>query len=174
MPGERRLRIVSRVMAWVCLVLTVLAPLAVVATWLVIEHRPVPPVMAGLLNELTWADRLGGMALGLVPVGIAAIGFLALHALFRRFARAISLDTTNARLLQRFAVSVLAAVPANIVAGALTTVWLSRDFPSGERILAFSVSSDDVWYLVVAVLLLTVAWVLRDAAELAEDHRQIV
>lgn len=169
-----RRRVVSRTMAVVCRLLAFTTPITVGLAWLYVDQFPVPPMMAQLLKNLSPVDRLGGMAITMIPGAVAIAGFLALHRLFGRLARDQVLDAENAELVRRFAIAVLAYVPAKVLAHSLTTVWLSRSFPVGERVLEITVAGDDVTVVVIGVLLLTLAWVLRDAAEMAQDHRQII
>jgi len=169
----RRISRVAAVMTVVCTALAVATPAIMALVWLNIERLPRLPVPRALVADLSFVDRAGGFALSLIAAGVAVWGLVSLAALFRRFRRGDILDARAAVLLQRFAIAVLVLPVARIAGEGLTTAWLSRDAPPGERMVSLSLSSDDLLFVVVGVLLLTIAWVLRDAAAIADENRQI-
>lgn len=173
--GRRvRLRRTARIMRWVSLGLAVLGPVALVPVWVLFE-RFAPAVMPGVVvGDLGLVDRIGGYAISLVPALIGAWGFTALSRLFDRLGSGDLLDAANAGRLRRVAVALIAVVPAKVAAGAALSVWLTRDAPPGAHQLRIAVSSDDLAFLAIGVLLLVLATVLREAAEIADEHRQFV
>ena len=161
-------------MAWASIGLAALGPIALIPIWLQIEVF-VDQIAPGLaLGSLTGLDRLVGYLISLVPAAIAAWGFLAMSRLFQAIAGGRRLDAQNARRLRRFAMAVLLVVPTKVVAGALLSVWLTRGAEPGHRQLIISFSSDELALLAIGMLLLVLASVLGEAAEIADEHRQFV
>lgn len=169
-----RLRRTAETMRWVSYLLAALGPVALVAVWVHFEVFA-PTVTPGLrIGELSILDRVGGYVISLMPTAVATWGFVQLGRLFGRFAAGDLLDAVNAGRLRRFARAVIFVVPAKIVAGALLSVWLTRDAAPGTRQLQISLSSLDLGLLAIGVLLLVLATVLREAAEIADEYRQFV
>ena len=169
-----RLRRLAGVMRWVSSALAALGPVALIGVWMRFEFFA-PSVMPGLaVAEFTALDRIGGYVISMLPAAIGVWGFLNLARLFGRFAAGDLFDAENAVRLRRFAVSLLAVVPAKVVAHALLSVWLTRDMPPGSRQLQISVSSDDIVLFAIGLLMVALATVLREAAEIAEENRQFV
>ncbi|MDF1791398.1 MAG: DUF2975 domain-containing protein [Thalassobaculaceae bacterium] len=169
-----RLRRLARVMLWVSLLLAVLGPVVLIAVWGWFE-AVAPSVLPGLrLGDLSTLDRIGGYGISLVPAAIGMWGFLNLARLFGRFAQGDLFDTDNATRLRRFALSLLGVVPAKVVAHALLSVWLTRDAAAGAHQLQISLSSTDVVLLAIGMLMVALATVLREAAEIADENRQFV
>lgn len=169
-----RVRRVSRTMVIVSLILAMAGPVLLIPIWVSFEHFADAMVPGIRLGSLSGLDRVGGYLISLLPVGIVTWGFMTLSRLFARFASGDTLGAANARLLQRFACAVLFAVPAKWLSGALLSVWLTRDAVVGERQLILSVSSDDIAFAALGMLLMILSWVMRDAAEIAEEHRQFL
>lgn len=171
---RRRLRRTAGAMRWVSFALAALGPIALVAVWTHFEALA-PSVVPGLdFGTLSVTDRVGGYAISLLPASIAAWGFVALGRLFGRFAAGDLLDAANARRLRGVAIAVIALVPAKVIGASALSVWLTRDNLPGTRQLQIALSSDDLGLLVIGVLLLVLATVLHEAADIAEEHRQFV
>lgn len=169
-----RLQRLAAVMRWVSLGLAALGPLVLIGVWMHFEVFA-PSVMPGIgLGTLSTLDRIGGYAISMLPAAIGLWGFLQLAGLFGRFAAGDLFDTGNAVRLRRFAISLLALVPAKIVAHALLSVWLTRGAPPGSRQLQIALSSEDIVLFAIGVLIVALAIVLREAAEIADEHRQFV
>lgn len=176
MDRLRRIRRLSQVMMGLCALCAALLPITLAVVWSMIEdlpdaRLPLPPEM---LESLSLLDRAGGFAISMIPGAVVIWGLLSLLRMFRGFARGRVLEAESARLLQRFAVSVLALVLLRPLGDALVTVWLTRANPPGQRMLAISASDGEIAAALLGGLLLIIAWVLREAAVMAEEHRQIV
>ena len=171
---SRRLRRLAHTMRWVSLALAALGPMVLIGVWSRFEVFA-PSVMPGLdMATFSTVDRVGGYAISMLPAALGIWGFLNLARLFGRFAAGDLFDAENAVRLRRFAVSLLAVVPMKVVAHALLSVWLTRDMPPGSRQLQISFSSDDVVLFAIGVLMVALATVLREAAEIAEENRQFI
>lgn len=169
-----RLRRLAAAMRWVSLTLAVAGPVILIGVWARFEDFA-PSVMPGLrLLELSSVDRIGGYAISMLPAAIGMWGFFHLARLFDRFAEGDLFDADNAVRLRRFAMSLLAVIPAKIVAHALLSVWLTRAAAPGARQLQISVSSTDVVLFAIGLLMVALATVLREAAGIADENRQFV
>lgn len=169
-----RLRRLAAAMRWVSVALAVAGPVILIGVWARFEAFA-PSVMPGLrLPELSPGDRIGGYAISMLPAAIGMWGFFHLARLFGRFAEGDLFDADNAIRLRRFAVSLLAVIPAKIVAHALLSVWLTRAAAPGARQLQISVSSTDVVLFAIGLLMVALATVLREAAAIADENRQFV
>lgn len=169
-----RLRRLAGTMRWVSFGLAALGPVVLIGVWMRFEVFA-PSVMPGLgAAPFTAVDRIGGYAISMLPTAIGIWGFLNLARLFGRFAAGDLFDADNADRLRRFAISLLAVVPAKVLAHALLSVWLTRDLPPGSRQLQISFSSDDIVLFAIGLLMVALATVLREAAEVADENRQFV
>ena len=169
-----RLRRLAGAMRWVSLALAALGPVVLIGVWTWFEALA-PSMMPGLpVATFSVLDRIGGYAISMLPTAIWAWGFLNLATLFGRFADGDLFDAENAVRLRRFAISLLAIVPAKIVARALLSLWLTRALPPGSRELQLSFSSDGIVLLAIGLLMVALATVLREAAEIAAENRQFV
>ncbi len=76
--------------------------------------------------------------------------------------------------MRDFAIGVFACTLLKLVSGALMSVVLSWNAPSGQKQLAISVSSDMLLMLLVGAVLTLVGWALTEAAAIAEENAQFI
>lgn len=145
--GLRRVARFAAVMVWVCRGLAVLVPLLVSIAWIAL---PEPAGADATMIALDAVDRAGGLLISLLPVGCVVFGLIALARVFAGLAAARGLDEGTA------------------------WPWITRDLGLGNRQFSIGIGSQDIAVLVIGALLLSLAVLLREAARIAEEHRQII
>jgi len=164
-------------MAVVCTVLAPLAPLAVAVVWwhpglwrdLVVEALGL--VAAPVLPIGLW---LAAGAVALLPALIAGWALWRLRAFFALVAAGEGLSFAAADGLMGFARTLVVLVLAKPLCAAALSVLVTLPNGPGRRQLVLSVSSDDLFLLVICGLLVAVAWSLREGARIAREHAEIV
>jgi hypothetical protein len=177
-PVSDRLARFSRAMALVTSIGIALVLVAMVLAFVIPEWtRNLALARVGQPGEplsFTLSNRLAGAAVVVLPVGVLLFGLWEIRALFHMFANGQVFTETAARHLQRFA----AAILAQSLLGPLSSTGLLLAFtfnnPPGRRLLGFALSIDDYIALIVGGLLLAIAWVMREAARLAEENARFV
>jgi hypothetical protein len=178
MEKMHRIQKVSAFMGGLCLVLAILAPLAVALVW--IQFTTFAPNLPGI-NQLPFdpADtgaltRLAGFLVHMLPTAIAIYGLLQARRLFGlyRIGRIFTLD--NTRCLTRIARALIAYTLVLPVCGSLLSVLLTWHNPPGERMLTVTFSSDYIGLLVIGASMLVITWIMDEGRKLAEDNAQIV
>jgi cell division protein FtsX len=76
--------------------------------------------------------------------------------------------------LRRLALALMALAGCEVLVQSAQSVVLTYLNPPGQRALTIGVSTDFLLHVVVALLLLALAAVLREAARIAEEHRQFI
>jgi len=176
-PVERRrtrLRTVSRWGSRLCIAFMVALPVGLVAIWAVepdvlargYAADGAPPMPAGI--------RILQLGVLMLPVALAIAGLRHLAAAFRIFASDTPLSGQSSQSLRRFAGYLVAQAAAAPVTGAALSVLESWMNPPGQRVLALTISSHSAGLALLALLLFAIAWVMAEAAEIAEDHRLIL
>jgi hypothetical protein len=124
--------------------------------------------------EMTWAQRLPLIALVTVSYSLLAGVTLSVRAVCTRFQSA---DFFSGKTLDNiFSIGVwfISYAVFNIAAWPVATFIATLDRPENERIVDVAVGSDEVFSLILGALLLLLGWVMREAALLAEENRQII
>lgn len=172
-PRHRRLARISRLSAFGCALLAALPFLTVPLVWLNPDWLPTVPGLApGGVPGLS--SRLAAMAVSLLPALAMAWGLLRLHRFFRRLATGQRLTAAGAQDLLAFAQALLLRAVLSPVATALVSVAMTWERGPGARQLALRFSDTDLAFLLMAGLVAATAWTLAEAAEIADDHSQIV
>lgn len=172
-PKPRAITHLARGAGYACNVLVLVTPVLVAVAWWLLD-APLAPAPAAPDFPASAADRIGGFVITMIPAAVGMLALYRLGAVFRRLAAGGYFDVAVADQLRRCAVALLLYPIAQIVARAAMSVWATRDAGPGDRALAISISSDDIPFLLLGVLLVVLAHVLREAAGLADDLRQIV
>ena len=114
------------------------------------------------------------ISLGLLPVGGLAYGLVRAAWCLRSIARGEVFGRGTVRHLRGFAVGVFMSAVAGVLVGPATSVALAWNAPAGARSFPLQLDSQPLLMLLFAGIVWQVAHVMTHAAELAEEHAQIV
>jgi hypothetical protein len=128
----------------------------------------------GTPYELTATALIGGFVMAHLVMGLLLYALWQAHRLFAAFARGEILVPATGTRLFRIGLAFALVLPAQIVASGVTSLLLTWSNPSGGRALALSVDPAHAMLAVAGLLILTVGWVMAEAARIAEDNAQIV
>jgi hypothetical protein len=173
-----RSRLWCRVLQWIA-VLIVVALVSVAVWWripaaildaqmeeLVRADRPVgpfSPLKQMIVTGLAWGFALTSV---LIPTGAAVV--------FRAFASGRVFDAPAVRSVRFFGWMVVAFAVAQTLTPTVMQFALTADNPPGTRVLTLGLSSTHVTTLLVGLVVLAIAQVYSRAAEIADEHGQIV
>jgi signal transduction histidine kinase len=180
-PRLARIAKVSRIIATVCGILLVLFPVLIGSLtffwqeFLAIQHAA--RQMGVKADEISFLARLA--SLGAMLVGSAPLlwGLWILRQLFLEYAAGAVFTQSAADLLKRVAYALLALIIARPVGGALFSLALSIDTvkaPGGQGHLAIMVGSTEVWLGLAGSMVLVIAWIMGEAAKLADENKSFV
>lgn len=128
----------------------------------------------GTPHELTATALIGGFVLSHVVLGLLLFALWQGHRLFSAFAEGeILVPMTGVRLF-RAGLAFALVPPAQAIASGVTSLLLTWGNGQGARTLAVSIDPAHVMLGASGLLLLTVGWVMAEAARIAEDNAQIV
>ena len=173
----RRIRRVSRTMMYLCSASFVLIPVALALAWANFELlRNVPPLGGLYIAESGPGalSLLSGFLVSLIASGILLFGLWRLRRLFQLYSDGRIFTAENARCLTSFAWALVVFALTKPLFGALLSVLVTWHNPPGQRALAISFGSNEIGVAFVGVLLLVIAWIMREGCLLAEENAQIV
>ena len=158
----------SRILAIACRVLVIVVPVVTVIAlglqrWDWISGGP----------ESTTA-RLGALLVGLLPLVIFVWTLEQMRGLFQTYAHGAVLTAEAAQRIVDIGKGFLALALAPLVVKPVTSVLSSLGNPRGERELVLTVDSNTFFFALISGLLIVIGFAMRQAAEMAEDHRAIV
>lgn len=118
--------------------------------------------------------RAWAAGVSLVPIALAISFFVTVWQLFGEFRAGRALTLPAQRLLQRLAWLLLAIVVSQPLVRTAMSVALTLANPPGQRHLVIGLGSNDYLGLIVALTLLAIATVMRQAVGAAEENRGFV
>ncbi|MBP2230296.1 hypothetical protein J2847_003599 [Azospirillum agricola] len=102
-------------------------------------------------------------------------GLWELRALFRGFAAGLVFSPTSARRLRRFAASLMVSGLGEPVGSVLLSMAVLRSVPDGGGPRgSLSLSTGDLSVVLLGMVLLVIAWVMGEAAALADENAGFV
>lgn len=172
----------SSVLAWACLALAAVLPVATLVGMLQISPAEMLTQMGihapsganpGSLPVAAWQQGLA-LCIGLLPVGAVAYALWRAHQCFRGFAAGAVFELATVRHLRGFAAGLLVSSMAGLLAPTVMGLVLTLQAPAGGRVLAFSLGSQQLLMLLFAGIVWQIGHVMTRAVELAEDNAQII
>jgi len=171
-------RYCSLLIAWGCLAILVLAPLA--AAFYLFNLDAFATLASSTLNlpihwqSVTTAQWYG---LWLLSVLYLALGLACLYFLrraFVHFAKGELFNLNNSRDLRIFAGLLFAQAVATPVQSALASLLLSWHHPPGQKLLSVSFGSGEIKVIALAMILWVMSDLLIKANRLESENRQFV
>jgi len=165
---------VSRWMASVCLALVAALPIAIA----LIAFLDPKQVMRGLADVgITSLDQRGQIIVFVVSM-VSSLplmwGLFQLRGLFLCYAAGDVFSQAASRFLSRFALALLLDAGAKVLSRTVQVLLLTMDSPPGQRALSIGISSDEIGKVFLGVTFMVVAWVMAEAAKVADENRSFL
>ena len=171
----------SRFLGWICLVLMTFLPASVLACWIYFDvFGPGITDRLGLARTYTIPVQLMpqqivlGIAVMMVPVGIMMFGLWNLRHLFVGLCAGRIFTLENTRALRIFAWSAMAVIIVRFFTDGLLSFVLTLSNHPGQRLLALSLSTEQLVALFVGAVFVVIARVLEEGHKLADDNASIL
>lgn len=126
------------------------------------------------VGPLTIFERVAAATLSILPLSVTLVALFNLRRLFGLYAQGNIFEAANVQCFRNMGWALVLIMPTNVLFHSALSVLLSFDQAAGERMLAISISSDDVGVAVVGVVIVVVSWVMAEAADLSRDNAAIV
>lgn len=172
-----RVQRLSLLFSRACLVLILLVVGLDILLWL--DGEAIQRGAAALLPPETQYEMSPGIiAAGFVlfhlVVGLFLYALWQANRLFVRFAQGEILVTETGRRLFRIGAAFSLALPAQLIASGLTSLLLTWGNQAGAKVFAMTADPAHAMLSMAGVLILTIGWVVAEAARIADDYAQII
>lgn len=124
--------------------------------------------------EMTLNQRLPLLALVTVSYALLAGITLSVYMICLRFQAADFFSRKSWDSVFFSGVWFISFAVFNIAASPIATYVATLDYPENERSIDVAFSHHEIFALILGALLLLLGWVMREAALLAEENRQII
>ncbi len=165
----------SRVMAWLSLIASVLWPVGDVVAYLFPGNANLMDAdhLGGVLNEgVPLPFRLAALVFSLAGAGFIVWALWSLRTLFLRYASGEVFSPNALHLLNNVAVALFASVIVGFAMHAPITLILS--WPTGHHSVGLDLGTNDFVTLFSAGVVLVIARVMIEARRLADENAKFV
>ncbi|WP_448951982.1 DUF2975 domain-containing protein [Labrys neptuniae] len=173
----RRIQTIGRVMAPACTILAIALVGFMLFYWAVVpsERLLADARLAGLsFGDIGLGTRILACAVSMLPLGVLVWGLMQARHAFRSFSTGSLFGMDAVRGLRGLGLALLVSAVAKPFCGAALSVILSWNGAPGTRTLAFSLDSSSLIEIVFAALTMLIAWILSEAAAIADENTQFV
>jgi len=155
----------SALMSTICSLGLIFFPLLVIWVW--VDFDRINGSLEYLGDEfrpdtIALPNRILGFIFSMIPIALLMRGLWHLRSLFELFRKEQFLSQTKAKRLRSFAIMLLFSALAAPVVRALVSVAVTFNNVPGQRAVVANIDSQDFNTLFVAMVFLTVAWVMRE------------
>lgn len=123
------------------------------------------------LSPIARAALYAAMLVGTAP---ALYALSKLRHLFSGYASGAVFSVEAANQLKAVAVALLVLVLIRPISGMLISLAISIDLPPGGRALVITFGSTELWIGLAGAMVLVIAWVMGEAAAIAEENKSFV
>lgn len=121
-------------------------------------------------TALTGAKSLAVVLVGAIGLGPVLYALTQMRDLFARYRRAEILSPACGRAIRRTGLALTGLAIWQTLALPLQIGLLTLDNPPGGRLLTLHLTGETLWLLLAGGLLVTIGWVMAEAARVAEDN----
>jgi hypothetical protein len=171
------IRILSRMLAHLCVVISIVLTAGLVAYWIMSADEAIhlDARLPGIaVHPIGWDIRLASMAISALPLACLIWGLLRVRRCFEGFADGRFFTLENIHGLRDFAIAVFASTLLKPVAGAALSILLSWQTYATGKTLVVNFGSDALLALLFAGLIAVIAWVMAEAMAIADENAQFV
>ncbi|RCK53724.1 hypothetical protein TH25_04235 [Thalassospira profundimaris] len=182
MSPTTKIRTVSLILSWLCLIAIVFELGFVPLIWLT-------PDMAQ--NAISYSDSLVPVPLAdlqslkggqlfvvfitlMIPSAVMTFGLWHLRKMFLCFAHNAIFEHGTIRHLKIFSIALLSQTLLSPLAGTLTSLFVTITRPEGERAISIGLSNVEATSFFLGALFLIISWVLGEAVTLHDENRSFV
>jgi hypothetical protein len=178
MLSQDRITPLSNLLFWVCTVLAYALPLFIIVHILrgwydparLLEQYPVLPATA----PVTPFQATLVAAVAVIATYPLVATFLGMRRLFGRYRRGEILSDACATDILRIGQALFAVAAMTVIVPMLQIMILSWGLGQGQRLLSVGVDGSTLGFLLSGGLLIVIGWVMREAAQAAEDAKGFV
>ncbi|MEM8986046.1 MAG: DUF2975 domain-containing protein [Pseudomonadota bacterium] len=176
--APRNILRLSRFLSVITLILMVATPVCIIAFWLIAPSDLISSSDAiggtNLNFEMTGLKRIGAIVLSAVPLGITLYGLGQLRRLLGNFSRGAFFSADAVKALKRFSAACFYGGLAQILIRAAFSLLFTYDNPPGQKAVAISISSNDVFVLLFSGVFLLIASIMAEGRKIAAENAEII
>ena len=155
--------------------LIILIPVASLMYWLFFNSLPVgfhSGLPLRVKTELSLATLLLLFLVSLIPISAVLYGAVNLRKLFGLYEKGIVFSEQNVSCLRHIGYALLLRVAADFIFVFLFSLVIKFTNPAGH--LAIRFGSSDIYTLIIGAVILLIAWVMKEAVVLEDEHAHTV
>lgn len=132
------------------------------------------PRSVKILHQITASEALYGFLIGTVPTIAAMLLFFFLIRLFKLYEQSEIFSLSSVRNIRNIGIMTLVSQVIEFIYEPVLGIILTIHNPPGHRLASITVDNYNIHYLITAIVIILVSWVMNEAAKLQEEQKLIV
>lgn len=137
---------------------------------LAIGYNPLPEGMLPVGEVLSVTTRVLGCLVGFLPLAVWELILYYLILLFKAYEQGDIFSYQTVRYLQYVGYAVVAGQVLHPFYEALLSLVLTWHHPRGERMISIGFSGTNLGLLLAALMIILIAWIMREGCRLKEEQ----
>jgi hypothetical protein len=182
----KKIQCVSKLFAWLFIIIFALLPTLVVVFWI---NAPTPISFVGtktgffvsfipkgitILHPLSAQTKQLGFLVSLIPLTVNLFILYFLIKLFRQFSRGDIFSVSNITYIKRIGYTLLIGQLLGMIHEGLMSAVLTWHNPPGHRMIGISLSGTNIGILLMALLIILIAWIMTEGNKLKEEQEYTI
>lgn len=168
----------SRLLARLSIAGMIIIPLILAVVWAelnwLITHSPEFANIGIYPERVDTGQKVLGFLISLASASLVLYGLWRLRGVFQSFEEGIFFTSATIKGIRTFALMIVLTVIVRPITGALLSVLLTLNNPSGERSLSITFGSGHIEILFVGLVFFAIAHVMSEGQKLADENAQII
>lgn len=127
-----------------------------------------------IAQPMTGTTKILGFLVSLIPVMVAEFILYCLIQLFRLYERGEIFSLQNVNYIKKIGYALLIRQALNPVYFALISATLSWNNPVGKRFISVSFTGENLGFIVMALLIIVISWIMAEGCKLREEQQYTV
>ncbi|MEL7180263.1 MAG: hypothetical protein AAFN63_10560 [Pseudomonadota bacterium] len=165
----------ASLLGWLTIAGMILLPLAVIINLVMSPLTPATvQVDFAVSPDATQTQLQIALALGLLKLVVLLFILNSMRKLFAAYAAGEVLTDHCALLIQRIGQGFLALAAATFLLRPLQMLVLTMANPPGQRSIAITLDSEIIFFALSGALIVIIGWAMREASDIATEHKSFV
>lgn len=172
-----KIRLVSKILQFIFLFFIFVLPALTILCWFYMKnpndlsmHTTLLPLTNNPFNAPDFPARLVGFLVNLIPLSIQLFCLYISMKLFKLYEQGKIFTLKNVRYIRYISIALIAQEIIKPFNQIITTYILTLHNPPGYRVIAVSLTNQDLSNLIIGVVILLASWIMTEACKLHDEH----
>jgi len=179
MNSQKKLQILSSVMASCCVLLMIAIPASVIWFWIYLGENAASLSIAryNVLLDMQYiglSQQIFACIVSMLPALMMVYGIWNLRQLFLLFKQGVFFSVEATRHLYKFGLMLLVTALLKPVVSVALSAILTSGNPAGKKSIVVEFGSNEIGLIFIATTFFIITWILQEGRKLANENAEFI